>query len=115
MKKTLLYLLVILGVFMLAACDNNDNVARDVDPDDLREFTLEELSEYDGRDGRDAYVAVNGYVYDVTNSSQWRDGNHRGRVQAGADLTEVLENEATHGSEMLNRVPRIGILIDEDE
>ena len=102
--------------------DDEDDVVIDDDTDNetddeesLREFTLEELSYYDGRDGRDAYIAVNGYVYDVTNSSQWRDGNHRGRIQAGADLTDVLENEAPHGSEMLARVPKIGILIDEDE
>ena len=34
----------------------------------MKEFTLEELAEFDGREGRPAYVAYDGMVYDVTES-----------------------------------------------
>ncbi len=30
-------------------------------------FTLDELKNYDGKEGRKAYIAVDGVVYDVTN------------------------------------------------
>jgi predicted heme/steroid binding protein len=32
----------------------------------MKEFTLEELAEFDGREGRAAYVAYEGVVYDIT-------------------------------------------------
>jgi len=35
-----------------------------------RKFTLEELGKFDGKEGRQAYVAYKGEVYDVTDSSQ---------------------------------------------
>jgi len=84
------------------------------DEDALIEFTLEELSNYDGQEGRDAYIAVDGYVYDVTESSLWTDGSHQGSVTAGADLSEALDNNPQHGREMLDRIPKIGILVSEE-
>ena len=36
-----------------------------------RTFTIEELAKFDGKNGRPAYVAVNGMVYDVTNNRAW--------------------------------------------
>jgi len=33
-----------------------------------KKFTLNELKQYDGRDGRSAYIAYKGKVYDVTES-----------------------------------------------
>ena len=48
-------------------------------------MTREELATYDGRDGRPAYVAVNGTVYDFTDSELWRGGNHPDLPYAGTD------------------------------
>ena len=112
MKRILTFFFLFVGLFILAACASPTNVNEDINLDDLREFTLEELSQYDGREGRDAYIAVDGFVYDVTNSSRWQNGNHQGRVQAGQDLTDVLNTEATHGREVLDRVPIIGIIVE---
>ncbi|NTU72002.1 MAG: cytochrome B5 [Coriobacteriia bacterium] len=54
----------------------------------MQEFTLEDLAGYDGRDGRLAYVAYEGVVYDVTDSPMWDGGGHEALHSAGADLTE---------------------------
>jgi predicted heme/steroid binding protein len=74
-----------------------------------RKFTLEELKQYDGREGRPAYVACKGKVYDVTDNYLWVDGDHQGEHVAGKDLTEDRAR-APHGEENLERVKLIGIL-----
>ncbi|WP_406676792.1 cytochrome b5 domain-containing protein [Neomoorella carbonis] len=59
----------------------------------LKEFTLEELAQYDGSNGKPAYVAVNGLVYDVTNVEGWKEGVHKpwsDKRVAGRDLTSEL-------------------------
>lgn len=53
----------------------------------MKEFTIEELAANDGREGRPAYVAYKGIVYDVTESSMWGDGDHESEHTAGHDLT----------------------------
>ncbi len=78
---------------------------------ELLELTLEELSHYDGQEGRDAYIAVDGNIYDVTDSSLWGDGSHQGSVTAGQDLTEELDNNTRHGREVLEGIPLIGVLV----
>ena len=71
-------------------------------------FTLDELAQYDGKNGNDAYVAVDGTVYDVTNESQWQNGNHHG-VQAGTDCTTAISH-SPHGSSVLDGLPIVGTL-----
>jgi predicted heme/steroid binding protein len=75
-----------------------------------RKFTLEELKQYDGREGRPAYVAYKGKVYDVTDNFLWIDGDHQGEHTAGKDLTEAMAT-APHGEENLKRVKLIGVLV----
>ena len=58
----------------------------------MKEFTLEELAEFDGRDGRAAYVAYEGVVYDVSESAMWSSGDHEAQHQAGGDLTAEHED-----------------------
>ncbi len=70
-------------------------------------MTKEELSKRDGKDGRAAYVACEGKVFDVTNSFLWRGGNHQVLHDAGQDLTESLKH-AQHGLEMLDRFRIVG-------
>ena len=74
-----------------------------------KKLTLEELAKYNGQNGNPAYIAYNGKVYDVTESSFWLGGDHLGAHQAGKDLTAELEL-APHGPENLDRVKLIGEL-----
>ncbi len=86
---------------------------RDRSYDERLDLTADELSAYDGKDGRPAYVALEGVVYDVTNSRLWRAGEHdpsHGRAQAGRDLTPVF-GKAPHGLENLERFPVVGRLV----
>lgn len=72
-------------------------------------MTREELAGYDGREGRPAYVAVNGRVYDFTASRLWAAGGHMQQHQAGQDLTEALKT-APHVRAVVERFPVVGLL-----
>lgn len=73
-----------------------------------REFTLDELGQYDGTMGKPAYVAVDGIVYDVSNNSKWSKGIHFG-LTAGKDLSSGFES--CHGAKsILANLPKVGIL-----
>jgi predicted heme/steroid binding protein len=75
-----------------------------------RKFTLEELKKFDGKEGRPAYIAHKGKVYDVTDNYLWVGGDHQGEHVAGKDLTEDMAS-APHGEENLERVKLIGTLV----
>lgn len=75
-----------------------------------RKFTLEELKQYDGKNGKPAYIAYKGKVYDVTEDYLWIDGNHQGEHVAGKDLTEEM-SLAPHTEDVLERVKLVGILV----
>lgn len=75
----------------------------------MKEFTPEELAGFNGQDGKPAYVAYSGKVYDVSQSRMWRNGQHMKRHDAGADHTEVF-SQAPHGPEVLERVTLAGAL-----
>lgn len=73
-------------------------------------FSLEELSYFDGKDGRPAYFAYQGKVYDVSASKLWREGSHMKKHAAGTDLTDLLKT-APHGEEKIFAMPVAGSLI----
>lgn len=72
-------------------------------------MTREELAGYDGREGRPAYVAVHGKIYDFTDSKLWAAGSHLQQHQAGQDLTEALL-QAPHVRAVVERFPVVGQL-----
>ncbi len=76
-----------------------------------RSFSLQELAEYDGQDGGETFVAFEGTVYDVTDSSLWIDGEHEGEHYAGQDLTAAMVG-APHGAECFADFPVVGVLAD---
>jgi predicted heme/steroid binding protein len=75
-----------------------------------KKITLQELQQNDGRNGKPAWIAYQGKVYDVTDSSFWMDGDHLGSHNAGKDLTSELEI-APHGAENLTRAKLVGELV----
>lgn len=75
-----------------------------------RKFTREELSHYDGKEGKPAFVACEGKVYDVTGSLLWQKGRHQAMHNAGSDQSENMK-QAPHGTDFLERFPVVGILI----
>ena len=72
-------------------------------------MTKEELAKFNGKEGQPAYVAVNGTIYDVSNSKMWENGNHADSHTAGHDLTEELKS-APHVRAVVERFPVIGKL-----
>jgi len=75
----------------------------------LKEFSKEELTQYNGKNGTPAYIAYKGKVYDVSTSFLWRDGNHQVLHIAGVDLTDAME-QAPHGGDVLEKLPIVGTL-----
>ncbi len=73
-------------------------------------YTLDGLSQFDGKDGRPAYLAYRGIVYDVTASRLWKNGSHVTKHAAGNDLTELLKT-APHGEDKILAMPQAGRLL----
>ncbi len=79
------------------------------DMSDERTFTLQELEQFNGKDGQPAYTVVDGVVYDVTASKMWREGLHVRKHQAGKDMSaDILL--APHPRDRLERFPRVGVV-----
>lgn len=55
-------------------------------------FTAAQLAEFNGKDGKNAYIAYDGVVYDVTSKLDrtWKNGEHHGLL-AGTDLTKQVK------------------------
>jgi predicted heme/steroid binding protein len=135
MRKALIIVIVLLGLFLAIGCMGNKPVTpnKTVTPKQVitpageetterqtatemqnvtkipktKEYTLEELGEYNGKNGK-TYVAYQGKVYDVSNSYSWKGGIHKGH-NAGKDLTEEM-NKAPHRHEIIKGFPVIGTL-----
>jgi predicted heme/steroid binding protein len=122
-KKRFLIVLVIFSLFIFVSCQGSEPSDSEGDPVEeetssdesteevMLELTLEELSEYDGKDGNRAYVAVEGIIYDVTDLDEWQNGMHNG-VQAGKDLTDEIMNQSPHGTSTLSQAEEVGKLIE---
>lgn len=60
-------------------------------------FTLAELAQYDGQDGRPAYFAYEGQVYDASSIPNWKENKNHGNL-AGKDITDALKHSPTPSS-----------------
>jgi predicted heme/steroid binding protein len=76
-------------------------------------LTTQQLAYFNGEYGARAYIAFEGVIYDVTESSFWQFGRHQGNHQAGMDLTDEL-NDAPHGEEIIKKFPIVGYLLEDD-
>lgn len=75
----------------------------------MKELTVEELKKFNGKNGNPAYIAVNDKIYDVTDNSHWKDGNHHG-FEAGNVLTDPLFNKSPHGDSVLSKIEQVATL-----
>ena len=109
--------LSLISILLLSGCSQPaDKISSDENKDSVVVveeliLTTEELSKYDGQDGKSAYIAVDGVIYDVTNVEFWNGGSHNGYA-AGLDLTEEIKNVSPHGVVKLQGLPVIGKLKD---
>jgi len=53
-------------------------------------FTAAQLAEFNGKDGKPAYLAYDGTVYDVSNVKVWKSGSHFGLI-VGTDVTAQVK------------------------
>ncbi len=89
----------------------NDAASVDAAANGTLELTLDQLKQYDGKNGNPAYVAVDGIIYDVTNVAKWKNGEHNG-YSAGNDLTDIIKNKSPHGVKNLEGLPIVGKIVD---
>jgi predicted heme/steroid binding protein len=75
-----------------------------------RKITRDELAQNDGKNGKPAYIAFQGKVYDVSASAMWLEGDHMGAHQAGRDLTNEMDL-APHREETLQKIKQVGDLV----
>ena len=76
-------------------------------------LTLKELKNFNGKEGKKAFIAVDGIIYDVSGEKAWVSGNHKG-IQAGQDVSkEILK--APHGISVLEKLNIIGKIIGKPE
>ncbi len=75
----------------------------------MKEFTEEELTQYNGKSGNPAYVAYKGKVYNLSSSFLWREGTHQVTHKAGVDLTDAFDY-APHGEDVFEKFHIIGTL-----
>lgn len=74
----------------------------------MNQYTQSQLALRNGQDKEEIWVAVNGHIYDVTQSRLWKNGKHY-EHWAGQDLTEELK-DAPHLATVLEKFKVIGIL-----
>ncbi len=131
MKKfpALVFVILFFLIFMVSGCGSSDLATpeevpaddpaaieeEESEPEETTEetagatFNMEEIALFDGKDGRPAYIVVDGVVYDVSNVRQWNVGAHFG-FEAGTDVTEALQKSAPHGANQLNQAEIVGTI-----
>lgn len=117
-KLVMVIAFMAVAIFLISGCAQNEpqdlttpepSEQDESTASDEKIFTLDELKQYNGKDGKPAYVAVDGIVYDVSASDKWENGDYNG-FEAGNDLTDEIKNVSPHGVKMLDRVPVVGKL-----
>lgn len=71
-----------------------------------KSFTLEELAKYNGQNGKPAYVAVDGIVFDV--SDIFINGQHQKHL-AGKELTKEFYTQ--HEKKQIEKYKAVGKLV----
>ena len=115
MKKILsiAHVIVLVTVLIILAACGEGGAAQTPSATDSAtsklELSVDELAEFNGKDGNPAYIAIDGVIYDVSDVPQWKDGEHNG-FSAGNDLTEEIKTISPHGVSKLKGLPIVGTL-----
>ncbi|MBE6050076.1 MAG: hypothetical protein E7214_05265 [Clostridium sp.] len=78
---------------------------------DGKEFTLDELAKYDGKEGRPAYLAIDGIVYNMEKVPAWNLGEHNG-MEAGKDMTRSFYQVHHKNVNVLDKADIVGIIVE---
>lgn len=108
MKRPIFITMLVTILILVMGCTSGTTDSGD---DGMITLTLEELAEFNGQDGKPAYVAYEGDIYDISDVNAWSGGAHYGQV-AGTDITEALNNEAPHGPGRISLATKICQLVD---
>lgn len=73
-------------------------------------FTMEELSQYDGKGNNLAYIAIDGTVYDVTGVKEFTNGTCK--FSFGKDETNVFYSCLKGDRNILRKARIVGVLKD---
>jgi predicted heme/steroid binding protein len=75
-------------------------------------LTSKELSEADGKNGNNCYVAIDNTVYEIKQGNKWKDGQHEpsnGLAYCGENMTDVI-NQSPHGKSILLLLQEVGTI-----
>jgi predicted heme/steroid binding protein len=108
---------VILGLGIIIgtiAYKNNSDVPNTYVAEEAvsRTITTQELATYDGINGRECYIVLNGVVYEISQGNKWKEGQHipsEGLAYCGQDLTEEID-KSPHGKSILSLLKEAGKL-----
>jgi len=108
-KISLFMVMVISALFVVLVIGPKLKKKKTSPLSDTGELTIEELGAFDGEEGRPAYIAFKGIIYNVGKSKMWQNGLHMKRHQAGTDLTAIL-SQAPHEEDKVLAMPEVGKL-----
>ncbi len=112
MKKLLLAFIILASITFVACTTDtagtggSESTLPEVETETM-DLTLDELAQYNGKDGAKAYIAINGVIYDVTDDAQWTSGEHGGQM-AGTDVTAAFP----HSDGREANLPVVGNLVE---
>jgi predicted heme/steroid binding protein len=90
--------------------EEQQELNRRIVPEKSLKLTKEQLVYYDGSEGRPAYAAVNGIIYNMTDIIEWAGGTHFG-LYAGRDLSNAFMKCHNAMIEILANIPQVGVLV----
>ncbi|MGV3025211.1 cytochrome b5 domain-containing protein [Clostridium thermobutyricum] len=74
----------------------------------IKNFTMEDLSQYNGKGNNLAYIVIEGTVYDVTGIKEFVNGNCK--FPLGKDATEVFYSCLKGDRDILRKARIVGVL-----
>lgn len=110
---------ILIGAALYVATKQNNNSSSTTNTStgsgvetEAKVFTKEELAKGNGIDRNPCYVAVDGTVYEISNSILWVMGVHtptKGLIKCGEDHSQTILN-SPHGKSKLKYLDVVGTL-----